>query len=75
LEPLTKEQAIIITGYTGIGACDFSDFHEDVEKRMNRPVWTHEFGSSEMWEQLKILYREDFLKLCYGRLGTVPPAD
>lgn len=68
---LTKEQGIVVTGYTGIGACLFSDFHEDVERRLGRPVWTHEFGSEELWSQLKILYRDDFIRMCNGYTDDV----
>ena len=63
---LTKEQAIIITGYTGYLACEFSLFHEDVEKRMGRPVFTHEFGKEQFTEQLRDLYRVDYLAICYN---------
>lgn len=59
---LTKEQAIIITGYTGITACDFADFHRDVETRLGRPIFTHEFPS--MSDRIKDLYKEDFLAMC-----------
>jgi hypothetical protein len=62
---MTNQEKIIVTGYTGIFmAKDFGDFHEDVEKRMNRPVYTHEMGDKEFSKNLKELYREDFLKLC-----------
>ena len=60
---LTKEQAIIISGYTGILICRFSDLHNDVEKRMGRPVWTHEFGDESFTGQVEDLYREDFIAL------------
>ena len=65
MKQLTKEQSLIITGYTGISTGNFADFHEDVEKRLQRPVWTHEFGSATFAEQLKDIYREDFLDICY----------
>ena len=64
-QKLTKEQALAITGFTGICACGFSLFQEDVEKRLGRSVWTHEFGSEAMRETLKGLYREDFLAICF----------
>lgn len=60
---LTKEQAIIISGYTGFLVCQFSDLQNDVEKRMGRPVWTHEFGDEDFAEELKDLYRDDFIAL------------
>lgn len=60
---LTKEQAIIISGYTGVLICNFADLHEDVEKRMGRPVWTHEFGDESFTEKVEDLYRDDFIDL------------
>lgn len=62
---LTKEQAAIITGFTGIVVCNFSDFHKDVEIRLGRPVWTHEFGHKDFEEKLRDLYQDDFLSICY----------
>lgn len=60
---LTKEQAIIISGYTGVLICNFADLHEDVEKRMGRPVWTHEFGDENFTREVEDLYRDDFIDL------------
>jgi hypothetical protein len=60
---LTKEQAIVITGYTGITACNFGDFHGDVEKRLGHPVWTHQFGDKQFMEKIQELYRADFMEM------------
>jgi hypothetical protein len=66
MQKLTKEQAIVISGYTGIMACKFGDFQEDVQKRMGRPVWTHEFGSEAgMNETIRGLYKVDFITMCF----------
>lgn len=62
MDKLTIEQAIIIMGYTGISTLPFSVFHEDVEKRLNRTVFTHEFP--KLSDEIKNSYKEDFLKLC-----------
>lgn len=59
MKKLTKEQAIIITGYTGKLIGDFSDFHADVEKRLKRPVMTHEMAYLDMSKT----YKEDFIKM------------
>ena len=65
---LDQEQAIILTGFTGIMCCaSFADFHGDVENRIGRPVWTHEFASKEFSEKVKELYREDFMAMLGGR--------
>jgi hypothetical protein len=63
MKKLTKEQAIVITGFTGVTACQFGDFHGDVEKRLGHPVWTHQFGDKEFMEKIQELYREDFLEM------------
>lgn len=64
MKKLTKEQALVITGFTGIMVCNsFSDFHEEVEKRMGRPVVTHEMGDKVLFDEIKELFREDFLNL------------
>lgn len=60
--PLTKEQALIITGYTMIHCCQsFGDFHADVERRLNMPVFTHQFPDLE--DQIKDAYRDDFMAM------------
>jgi len=63
MKKFTKEQAIIITGFTGKLACRFSDFHGDVERRLGRPVFTHEFGNQKFAEEVEELYRRDFLEM------------
>jgi len=64
MQKLTKEQAIVITGFTGIMACkSFNDFHGDVEKRLGRPVFTHEFANKELSEEIKELYKSDFMDM------------
>ncbi len=63
MEKLTKEQKIVLSGFTGILCCKLSDFQKDVEKRMGRPVFTHEFGSPELMEEIKELYTNDFMEL------------
>jgi hypothetical protein len=64
MQKLTKEQAIVITGFTGVMACkSFSDFHGDVEKLLGRPVFTHEFGNTEFSKLIKELYKSDFMDM------------
>lgn len=65
MNKLTKEQANIISGYTGYLCSNFKHFHEDVEKRLGHPVFTHEFGSEDFTMKLQRLYRDDFMKICF----------
>lgn len=64
---LTREQAAIISAFTGKMCCkNFSDFHDYVEKIMGRPVWTYEMGNEEIMAQIKEAARADFVALCGG---------
>lgn len=66
MQQLTKEQAIVLTGFTGLSCITpFSLFHENVEKRLGRPVFTHELGTEAMVARLREIYKSDFLTLCY----------
>lgn len=60
----TKEQALTITGFTGVSACNFGDFQEDVQKRMGMSVWTHQFADKAFADKVKELYRKDFIEMC-----------
>lgn len=66
IQKLTKEQAVIISGFTGILCGEFSDFHADVEKRLGRGVQTFEFGFKGFAAEVKRLYEADFIEM-----GTV----
>jgi len=66
MQKLTKEQAIIISCYTGITACNFALIQEAVEKKLGRSVFTHEFGSQALADKIAEAFREDFLAICFG---------
>lgn len=65
MKALTKEQAIVISGFTGITCCNFGLLHEDIEKRLGHPVWSHQFANEDFEKKVKELYTKDFIKLCY----------
>jgi len=50
---MTKNEAAIVSAYTGVMIGDFSALHEYVEKILGRPVFTHEFASNQVAEQIK----------------------
>ena len=62
---LTKEQAAIIGAYTGIICGPFSDIHGLAEKLLERPIYTHEFGTRGVGEELKEKVAPMFLEICY----------
>ncbi|MCY1459000.1 hypothetical protein D9M71_764370 [compost metagenome] len=59
---LTVEQAVKITAATGVLCAPFPAFHEAVEKRLGRPVWTHQFPG--LADEIKAAFMEDFLAIC-----------
>lgn len=60
---LTKEQAVVITAYTGFLLGSFNDVHHYIEKLMGRPVFTHEMGSKEFMDKLRRKAQADFIAL------------
>lgn len=61
---MTKQEKIIVSAYTGYLMCNFSDMHEYIEKKLGRPVWTHELASKKIMEEIREATKSDFLKLC-----------
>lgn len=60
---ITKREAAIISAYTGILLGEFSEMQLYAEKVLGRGVLTHEFAERELWEELKMKARPDFLDL------------
>ena len=65
LPMLTREQAAVIGAFTGITCSPFSCIHEYAERVLGRSIWTHEFASERLMEELKEAARADFMKLVY----------
>lgn len=61
---MTKQEKIVVSAYTGVLMCDFSDLHEYIEKKLGRPVWTHELASEEVQKEIRQKTKDDFLELC-----------
>lgn len=61
---LTKRQAAIIGAYTGISCGPFSDIQELAEELLGRPIFTYEFASEELVDELKAKSKPLFLEIC-----------
>ena len=61
---MNHHERVIVSAYTGVLMCNFSDVHEYIEKVLERPVWTHELASEEVWDKIKEASKSDFLALC-----------
>ena len=61
---MTKQEKVIVSAYTGMLMCDFNDVQEYIEKKLGRPVYTHEFADERVQDEIREATREDFLSLC-----------
>lgn len=62
---MTKQEAAIISAYTGIAMLtgkDFKIFTDYVEKILGRAIWTHEYPQCA--DEIKLKSKDDFLRLC-----------
>lgn len=64
-ERLTKEQAAIIGAYTGIAVGPFGDIQDYAEKKLGRPILTHEFANRSVWSDLRAAAKDDLLAICH----------
>ena len=62
---LDKEQAAIIGAYTGVCCGNFSDIQELAERELGRPIYTHEFATEELTQELKAKIKPLFISICY----------
>jgi hypothetical protein len=64
MQKLTMEQAVVVSAYTGFLVCPFDQMHAEIEKRLGRPVWTHEMGSEKfMDDQVRPAFKADFVAM------------
>jgi len=63
---MTSEEAAIVSAYTGILIGDFNTLHKYIEKKLDRPVWTHEMASLDVAEEIKKAAKADFVAICVG---------
>ena len=61
---MTKYEAIVVSAYTGFLMCDFNDMHEYIEKKLGRPIYTHEFALDLVQKEIHEKVKPDFLKIC-----------
>ena len=61
---MTKQEKIIVSAFTEILMCDFSDVQEYIEEKLGRPLWTHELADKRAWDEIREKTAEDFLEIC-----------
>lgn len=57
---MTNREKIIISAYTGLLVCDFSDLHEYIEKTLERPVSTCELTDEQVWNEIKEALKDEY---------------
>ena len=62
---LTKEQATILSAYTGVLCGSWSDMQAYAESLLGRPIMSHEFASKHILSELRLRSYDDFVKLCF----------
>lgn len=60
---MTKQEAAIVSAYTGILCGDFNNMHSYIEKLFDRSAFTHEMGDKKFTEQIKERSKMDFINL------------
>jgi hypothetical protein len=54
--------AVIASISSGVLLCKFSEMHEAAEYLMGHPIWTHHFGSKDLWKEMQ----KTILQQCPG---------
>ena len=68
---MKKQEAILVSAYTGfLLTKDFSDVHKFCEDLLGRPIWTHEFASRDVQEEIKEKCRPLILAMIENEIDT-----
>lgn len=62
---LTKDQCVCLSIMTGNTMIEGKYIVEDVEKKLGRKVYPAEFNNKRFIEELKELYYDDWLEMCW----------
>ena len=73
---MKKQEAILVSAYTGfLLTKDFSDVHKFCEDLLGRPIWTHEFASRTVQEEIKEKCRPLILAMIENEIDTDHPTE
>ncbi len=50
---MTKQEKIIVSAYTGVLMCDFDEVQEYIQKKLGRPVFTHELADKDIQKEIE----------------------
>lgn len=64
---MTRQEAAIVSAYTGILIGGFDNMHKYVEEVLKRSVFTHELACKDIVEEVKQASRNDFCSIVVER--------
>jgi hypothetical protein len=65
--------AVITSLSSGTLLCNFSDMHEAAEYLMGHPIWTHQFASKELWDEMRRTIAEQCPGMPMGEIEGLTP--
>ena len=71
---MTDLEKAVVMAYTGVAMLTgdkFDIFHKYVQDKLGRPIWSHEFASKALWDEIKEKTEDDFLAICNDTFGEV----
>ena len=73
---MKKQEAILVSAYTGfLLTKDFPDVHKFCEDLLGRPIWTHEFASRTVQEEIQEKCRPLILAMIENEIDTDHPTE
>lgn len=60
---MTRQEAAIVSAYTGYLIGSFDDMQQYVDKLVGYPTWTHMYASKEFTEKIRELSKPDFIAM------------
>ena len=73
---MKKQEAILVSAFTGfLLTKDFSDVYKFCEDLIGRPIWTHEFASRTVQEEIKEKCRPLILELIENETDADHPTE
>lgn len=60
---MTKQEAAIVSAYTGFLIGDFATLHKYIEQKMERPILTHELADPSVAKELRERSKADFVAI------------
>ena len=64
---MTDREKAVVMAYTGVCMLSgekFNIFHQYIEKKLGRPVYTHELAFEKVLDKIKQSVSEDFMAIC-----------